>query len=636
MIYICRRETKLKMEHSVGSSKGIVVKLWDIKNNKGADGKSDIRASINYISDDEKTSVEAESIDLNVQNTIDYATNDLKTMHKALVGTYLISDIDKAAQEMTDVKTIFGKTKGRSAIHGIISLDSNESDIENAGKLISMTRDILCELFPNHQFVYAVHTNTENLHIHFIVNSVGMDGHKIHRANDFFQNVLQPTVYNKAIEYGFTPNTRWIERRQPDQLSFPERKALLRRDIDEAIEKSINFDEFCSSLRDKGYVVNVGKHISLQNDQMQKAIRTKQLGSRYTVEAITERIAHKLADFIYVKASNHTDVIQFEENSFKVTKMPKYKDMTKEEQQEVVKLLKQGRNPWQEHYIRSWQYQQLNRKIQLEANAHKVVAAYSADGNIPQALDEIIHRQKLISYEKKIINSNLRDYKPIRDIYSQMQAVQVRAYLYEFCGSSEYEEEYEEYMSLVKRLKEGYNKTPEDVYDFLCDQQNQLLYLEAQRKELNTEYKAVRKYLVEDVYMAHKVGIKLNLAEISNYKNEVMEADRTGQTVADTAYLASSGGQYIVRMTKSVYIDEKGKPKQNVEFVVLDRYGTILESIAMKESANLKEFNKQVNDITKRYGLTDCYKRNDFKEAVDLLGLERDTDMEANKTRKLA
>ncbi|MBQ3497304.1 MAG: relaxase/mobilization nuclease domain-containing protein, partial [Oscillospiraceae bacterium] len=40
----------------------------------------------------------------------------------------------------------------------------------------------------------GVHTNTENLHIHFIVNSVGMDGKKIHQNNKFMSGVLHPCV----------------------------------------------------------------------------------------------------------------------------------------------------------------------------------------------------------------------------------------------------------------------------------------------------------------------------------------------------------------------------------------------------------------------------------------------------------
>ena len=76
------------------------------------------------------------------------------------------------------------------------------------------------------------------------------------------------------------------------------------------------FEEFCQNLRDIGYRVNVGKHISLKDDTMQKAIRTKQLGERYTSEAIEKRIAERQLAFNYVKATNHTETIELEDSSY--------------------------------------------------------------------------------------------------------------------------------------------------------------------------------------------------------------------------------------------------------------------------------------------------------------------------------
>ena len=62
----------------------------------------------------------------------------------------------------------------------MISLDATESDSKNAGKLMLLLSDVMKDVFPDNQVVYAVHTNTENLHIHFIINTVGLNGVKIH------------------------------------------------------------------------------------------------------------------------------------------------------------------------------------------------------------------------------------------------------------------------------------------------------------------------------------------------------------------------------------------------------------------------------------------------------------------------
>ncbi len=622
------------------STKGIVVKIWDVKNTKGADGKADLNASINYIDDEKKTTVMVNDLDHNLNKSINYAVNDLKTMHKALVGGYLINDMDNAVQEMIDIKRQYGKTNGRTAVHGIISLDEEESGIDNSGKLISMTRDILTEIFPNHQFVYAVHTNTENLHIHFIVNSVGMDGQKIHRKNDFIREVLQPTVNDKALLYGFSPNSKWLEKKTQEKISFKERKILLRQDIDRAIEKAVDFDTFCNELREKGYRVNVGKHMSLQNEYMDKAIRSYQLGDRYTIDEITSRIACRSEDFRFIKATKHTEDTHLDYSFFKIAQLPQFKDMTKEQKQEVILMLKQGRNPWEEQYRKAWQYQRLNKKIQLESNARNIVDAYVPGGTVKQAMEEIIARQRQITEQRRFINSNIRNYKPIKEIYFRMRKLQTRAYLYEFCGSDEYEEEYLEYIKLVDRLRDGYNKTPEDVYEFLNDQSYQLMYLSTQKTELNKEYRLLRKYLTDDVYRARQTGLKLSLKEVTGYQDEVMVASKTGVTVADTAYIASKNSDYIIRMTKSAYIDSKGKPKQEVEFVVLDRYGTIMDEIRLSETESLKEFDKRVDEFSQSYGFRDCYKCSSFKEAKVMLRKEQDfnnpfEDIEPNKKRSM-
>ena len=57
-----------------------------------------------------------------------------------------------------------------------------------------LLEDLLEEIFPEYQAVYAVHTNTENLHIHFILNTVGLNGKKIHMDNSFMSKTFEPCL----------------------------------------------------------------------------------------------------------------------------------------------------------------------------------------------------------------------------------------------------------------------------------------------------------------------------------------------------------------------------------------------------------------------------------------------------------
>lgn len=132
--------------------------------------------------------------------------------------------------------------------------------------------------------MYAVHTNTENLHIHFILNTVGLDGKKIHMDNNFMSKVLEPALNELALKYGFTPNEKWSKKKEPEALPLVQRKQVLRGLIDNAIEQTDDFLDFIAYLQADGLTVNVGKNLSLQMEGMQRAMRTGQLGKNYTIE----------------------------------------------------------------------------------------------------------------------------------------------------------------------------------------------------------------------------------------------------------------------------------------------------------------------------------------------------------------
>ncbi|MBR1643446.1 MAG: relaxase/mobilization nuclease domain-containing protein, partial [Butyrivibrio sp.] len=171
-------------------AKGIVAKIWNIKDgSKGRGAGAQISDSIDYITNSEKCDETLGGSQAQIGRELTYVTNDVKTLEGLYVGCRNISDIKNATNEMMQVKEFHGKLGGRVALHGIISLDAAESDKRNAGKLMMLLNDLLEEIFPNNQAVYAVHTNTENLHIHFILNTVGLGGKKIHMDKSFMSKV---------------------------------------------------------------------------------------------------------------------------------------------------------------------------------------------------------------------------------------------------------------------------------------------------------------------------------------------------------------------------------------------------------------------------------------------------------------
>ena len=311
-------------------SSGIVVKVWNIKGQSIAKGtKEQLADSVGYILNDEKTVVHTELNSLDqLTRECKYVENDLKTFDGAYVGGHNVTstNVALAVNEMMNVKKFFDKQDGRAALHMLISLPEEESDSVNASKLMQLCSDVLKDIFPNNQAVFAVHTNTDNLHVHVIVNSVGLNGRKIHQDNNFVSKVLQPCINKYAKWYNFSPNSKWEKKEKVSSYKYPQLKAVLRNAIDVAIENADSFDDFVQNLNEQGIDTRIGKHISLCIPGQRKAIRTHNLGSNYTRDAIIEKIITKREKFVLTDVGNYTH--SGPENIFTPTivKMKKYKD----------------------------------------------------------------------------------------------------------------------------------------------------------------------------------------------------------------------------------------------------------------------------------------------------------------------
>ena len=231
-------------------AQGIVAKIWNITAASGKSASAQISSSIDYIENPEKVGVMLDIDNVNqLNNQLMYVTDEIKTVDGLYVGGRHIMDFDNATSEMMQVKEFYGKLDGRVAMHGIISLSEEESDPRNAGKLMLLLNEFMERIFSEHQVVYAVHTNTENLHVHFVVNTVGLDGKKIHMDRSFMKKTFEPTLNQLAEKYGFTPNEKW--RREPvvDKIPIAKRKVLLRKLIDHAIEQTDDVAAFIAFLR---------------------------------------------------------------------------------------------------------------------------------------------------------------------------------------------------------------------------------------------------------------------------------------------------------------------------------------------------------------------------------------------------
>ena len=397
-------------------AQGIVAKIWNITAASGKSASAQISSSIDYIENPEKVGVMLDIDNVNqLNNQLMYVTDEIKTVDGLYVGGRHIMDFDNATSEMMQVKEFYGKLDGRVAMHGIISLSEEESDPRNAGKLMLLLNEFMERIFSEHQVVYAVHTNTENLHVHFVVNTVGLDGKKIHMDRSFMKKTFEPTLNQLAEKYGFTPNEKW--RREPvvDKIPIAKRKVLLRKLIDHAIEQTDDVAAFIAYLRADGLEVNVGKHISVEMDDMVKAMRTNQLGENYTAKAIVRRLATKMDPLIWKGVGEHSHYLpQREMVNFVPAKMKRYQDMTRAEKKQALRLIRLGRNPWEENYIDNWQIQKMTRELNETAYVYELVHYYSnGKDNVKAAEAEILARKQKLTEEMKDLRENLKRNQPI-------------------------------------------------------------------------------------------------------------------------------------------------------------------------------------------------------------------------------
>ena len=588
-------------------AKGIVAKIWNISVGSGSrTAAAQISSSIEYIENPEKVGVVLDIDNANLlTNQLTYVTNDVKTMDGLYVGGRHIVDFDNATNEMMQVKEFYGKLGGRVATHGIISLDREESDPKNAGKLMLLLNDFMAELFPEHQVVYAVHTNTENLHIHFVINTVGLDGKKIHMDRSFMKKIFEPTLNKLAERYEFTPNEKWRREVVVDKVPIAKRKILLRKLIDHAIEQTDDIESFIAYLRADGLEVNVGKHISIEMDDMTRPMRTNQLGENYTPQAIVRRLATKQDPLIWNSVGEHSHYLSKRELvNFTPTKMKKYKDMTMEEKQKALRLIRLGRNPWEERYIDNWQIQKMARELNETAYVYELVHYYSGGrDNTDIAMQEIITRREQLQEEIKAIRKSLKEYQPIISIYEEMKQYMIKAYLFDVYGKTEYVADFLKYKELARILEASYNKSVEEVADFVADQRGQLTYAKTQVKELSAQYKDIYRFVNAGKFVDRQHVV--SFMDAVGYKEAVRQAKDYKVYVNELRYItAANVDDVVVRvMTMSEIVD--GKPSVVTNIEVLDKDENVVKTVSSKDMDNAA-FNKELIALADEYGLKEC------------------------------
>lgn len=252
---------------------------------------------IDYATDEKKTKNEKEGGNFDsIEKLLTYATNPAKT-EKLFYTTGINCKVDNAVKEMQFVKKLYGKEKGILAFHGYQSFKEGEVTPEIAHEIgVRLAEEMWEDRF---QVVVATHLNTDNIHNHFVINSVSFkDGYKYY-SNLSNTALLRKTSDEICEEYGLSVLEEKtcksginFENFYKKSMKESEYYKFAKEDIDYAIEHSWTYQEFIKKLKDMGYEVYFrANRISVRGYPYKRNIRIERaFGEEYSIENIKNKI----------------------------------------------------------------------------------------------------------------------------------------------------------------------------------------------------------------------------------------------------------------------------------------------------------------------------------------------------------
>lgn len=195
---------------------------------------------------------------------------------------------DTSYQEMINVKKQFFKTDGIQCFHAVQSFVKGEITPERAHEIgMKLAEELWGDKF---QVVVTTHLNTDNLHNHFVLNSVSfLDGKRFCNTKKDYA-IMRKTSDRLCEEYGL--NVLSQEEKYNKYATSSLYKELMKDSIDYAIENAKDYNEFIKILQDLGYVItDKNNTLSIKRDPYKRNTRIeRQFGNKYSKGNIYKRI----------------------------------------------------------------------------------------------------------------------------------------------------------------------------------------------------------------------------------------------------------------------------------------------------------------------------------------------------------
>ncbi len=260
--------------------------------------KGGLKKVLDYADNPKKTAFSSPDTDL--ARALEYTADRGKTGE--LLFVHGINTLpENAYEDMMATKRRFGKLSGNVAYHGYQSFQVGEVTPEEAHQIGLETARRMWGR--DYEVLVTTHLNTDNLHNHFVVNSVSFrDGKKfLNKKSDHirFREISdeicasrQKSVLRNTSLYEGKSKAYWAEKG-----GQPTHREILKKDVQEALRTALNLNVFEANLKKMGYTMvrsREYRHISVKAPGWKRAVRLDKLG--FTNDYLQQKLDDNLED----------------------------------------------------------------------------------------------------------------------------------------------------------------------------------------------------------------------------------------------------------------------------------------------------------------------------------------------------
>ena len=266
--------------------------LWPIKGS--------LKTVIDYADNPDKTTLE-KYVDIDLYAALRYTENDDKTDQKIFVTGINCSKY-AAYEQMMATKRRFGKLGGNVCYHGYQSFKAGEVSPELCHQIGVETAKRMWE--DQYEVIVTSHLNTDNLHNHFVVNSLSLKTGKKYsnkisehiRLREISDEICREhhlSVLENAPFFGGEKDSYWLHK--DGKMT---RRDLVKADAQRALDVSLNYQQFFMNLRRLGYEIDE-RRLSVKAPDWERNIRLAGVGlTREVMEASFQQ--HRGSETWYV------------------------------------------------------------------------------------------------------------------------------------------------------------------------------------------------------------------------------------------------------------------------------------------------------------------------------------------------